>query len=549
MVTRVKGAVSPNATEVFLTDGTSVEDAIAAGGGSGAVLATAASLSTYDGTEVVNTRGYNTADDGGGALYVHDAGSSATIDNGSVFAHPSSGRWILVPQNNIVTAHQFGCHVETDATLRFQALFDYAKGTDLTVKAWGQFDLTGRVFTDAHLDMTEAELTYPLDYADYGLVISPVFSIDILDYPASTRLRGKQLRLPKVITTKTGQGWSAGGRGVTLINLYHCEVHVNHIENFEYGLRLWGRQSTGCVYNTVYLGLVFNNQYNVHLFGDGSTLGWCNQNTFIGGVVAHDSSEVVTSGVRVAGTRHLYLQGVTGSAYAGPNNNTFVNVAIEGVVDEYAAFLINASYNEFINCRYEDGGTAAKAFRFQGSSRFNAVLYGYDAGDLDFSYISSGDGDPTNNHIFTNAGTLFTSASNTKPTLMLTQTTSNVYPSVASYDNGLSPEFFGNTNYRGALNGFGVVHRLGTDTADRVQLASGAVKLGNGSSAPTSRISGDDNSTIFTNGDVELFDSNFSQQRLRFGNYYLWVDTSGVLRIKNGEPTTATDGTVVGSQS
>lgn len=36
---------------------------------------------------------------------------------------------------------------------------------------------------------------------------------------------------------------------------------------------------------------------------------------------------------------------------------------------------------------------------------------------------------------------------------------------------------------------------------------------------------------------------------LRLGSYHLWVDTSGRLRIKNGAPTSDTDGTVVGTQS
>ena len=31
--------------------------------------------------------------------------------------------------------------------------------------------------------------------------------------------------------------------------------------------------------------------------------------------------------------------------------------------------------------------------------------------------------------------------------------------------------------------------------------------------------------------------------------YYLWVDTSGRLRIKSSAPTSATDGTIVGTQS
>jgi hypothetical protein len=36
---------------------------------------------------------------------------------------------------------------------------------------------------------------------------------------------------------------------------------------------------------------------------------------------------------------------------------------------------------------------------------------------------------------------------------------------------------------------------------------------------------------------------------IQIGTYYLWVDTTGDLRIKNGAPTSDTDGTVVGTQS
>jgi hypothetical protein len=42
-------------------------------------------------------------------------------------------------------------------------------------------------------------------------------------------------------------------------------------------------------------------------------------------------------------------------------------------------------------------------------------------------------------------------------------------------------------------------------------------------------------------------DWNFSP--LVMGNYYLWVDSTGDLRIKNGAPTSDTDGTIVGTQS
>jgi hypothetical protein len=39
------------------------------------------------------------------------------------------------------------------------------------------------------------------------------------------------------------------------------------------------------------------------------------------------------------------------------------------------------------------------------------------------------------------------------------------------------------------------------------------------------------------------------QDPRQFGNYYLWVDTTGDLRIKSSLPTIDLDGTVVGTQS
>jgi hypothetical protein len=48
---------------------------------------------------------------------------------------------------------------------------------------------------------------------------------------------------------------------------------------------------------------------------------------------------------------------------------------------------------------------------------------------------------------------------------------------------------------------------------------------------------------------LQAFQSTFSASPLILGTYYLWVDGSGNLRIKNGAPTSATDGVVVGTQT
>lgn len=33
------------------------------------------------------------------------------------------------------------------------------------------------------------------------------------------------------------------------------------------------------------------------------------------------------------------------------------------------------------------------------------------------------------------------------------------------------------------------------------------------------------------------------------GSYHLWLDTSGRLRVKSSKPTSATDGTIIGTQT
>ncbi len=38
-------------------------------------------------------------------------------------------------------------------------------------------------------------------------------------------------------------------------------------------------------------------------------------------------------------------------------------------------------------------------------------------------------------------------------------------------------------------------------------------------------------------------------RHLKMGAFHLWIDTSGRLRVKNGAPTSPTDGTIVGTQS
>ncbi|MFP4163863.1 MAG: hypothetical protein ACLFQB_11680 [Chitinispirillaceae bacterium] len=50
-------------------------------------------------------------------------------------------------------------------------------------------------------------------------------------------------------------------------------------------------------------------------------------------------------------------------------------------------------------------------------------------------------------------------------------------------------------------------------------------------------------------GNSRLGGGDYNNGHIVLGNYHIWVDGNGDLRIKNGIPASTTDGTVVGSQS
>lgn len=54
--------------------------------------------------------------------------------------------------------------------------------------------------------------------------------------------------------------------------------------------------------------------------------------------------------------------------------------------------------------------------------------------------------------------------------------------------------------------------------------------------------------TAFYDGNAGTPSSAWNNSHLRMGNYHLWIDVNGVLRVKNGAPTSDIDGTIVGSQ-
>lgn len=111
----------------------------------------------------------------------------------------------------------------------------------------------------------------------------------------------------------------------------------------------------------------------------------------------------------------------------------------------------------------------------------------------------------------------------------------------------------------GAFSSPGIQMRNKADTYPRMRIMPGGIYIGDGTATPVNDLRSLAEPTsayglnvqgIFgTTSTLMVENSAFNAGMLRLGNYHFWVDGSGRLRIKNGLPTSDTDGTVVGTQS
>lgn len=179
-------------------------------------------------------------------------------------------------------------------------------------------------------------------------------------------------------TRKTAGGWSsvAGSKGLVVRNCNTSTISYQFIRNFEHGLTVFG-DNGGSAYNTFHCGALWHNKINLVLeTNTDSTTGYSNQNTFIGGRFAHETSD---SGENATGVKHVWFRGGISPDDGGRNNNnTFLGSSFEGVAPEYTVDFERASANLLLNCRYEFGNK----IRFGPVSRDNQLIGGFGLAEI-----------------------------------------------------------------------------------------------------------------------------------------------------------------------
>lgn len=450
----------------------------------------------------------------------------------------------------------------TDMTLAIQAAIDVqAAGGTVPFAPAGTYKCTSTIYITGSCNFSEATFDFGTNYTGKAVVISPTKSLTPGD---NVTLAHKHIYLPKITQTKSALGWAgvAGSYGLYVVNVRECCIYNVNIGSFETGAYYTGDSTEGTVYNKTYIILLNNNKIQLHL--KNHTTCWVNENQFYGGRFTHNSAENTVPGTRTTGTKQIYLEKGSGAFSNGPNTNTFYSPSLEGVVDEYCVHIVNAVYNMFVNARYETGGVAGKTIYLSGAAtRINTFFGGYGlyvdpAGDdgILFTEVDGAYGNLRMGPL----GTAINNGSIYSAVFAASHHASGGYPAFASYhfDDDVQDRF----HYTASMAGDGIHIKNGPDDVnysdpnnpviyDRVHITNnGNIRLGGGSATYDVGLARQAANLLQMDaGDSFKVDGTWNGGTIRLGNYYLWVDATGDLRIKSGAPANDTDGTIVGTQS
>ena len=145
------------------------------------------------------------------------------------------------------------------------------------------------------------------------------------------------------------------GTGVLLKNAMQCDVEVNEVKDFKYGIHLTGNKNggfpAGCQYNRVRFNTIHHNfvQIRISVGGVSDLNGnWNNSNYFYGGQLGRGPAGTYGKG----GWYGVVMVKEAGSNAGDPmNGHMFTDVGFEGL--EKAIVLSHARYNTFTGGRFE----------------------------------------------------------------------------------------------------------------------------------------------------------------------------------------------------
>jgi hypothetical protein len=265
----------------------------------------------------------------------------------------------------------------TDDTAAIQAAADYCAANDAFLMGVpGTYLVTSTLVFKCNGDLSAMQINAN------GSAVSPVVRFGSVNTGDAGAVRNKNFVLPQVFnTTKPSDGWGTAGIGIELAEVFACNLTIVRVQGFTTGVRAGG-YNTGFAYNQVFMQDLLGNKVNLHLKPLGAT-GFCNQNSWFNGRLSRYSSDTTN----YTGTRGILIEGQdpTGNP-AAPNNNTFINCSLEGMVEFQLDVFGN--YNIFENCRWE-GVKKVRFYDPSGTGNLtvgNLIVGGFQAFDITYTF-------------------------------------------------------------------------------------------------------------------------------------------------------------------
>lgn len=424
----------------------------------------------------------------------------------------------------------------TDDTTAIQAAINYGFIHNIPVIAVGTFKITSKIVIKGNFNG---------DNAIFKVYNTPSVGVEVSTGNASnptTYTIGANIHLPVIQNmTKPGVGWAGQGTGLRIVNALQCNIYIQNVIDFAVGAHITSNASSGNAYNNYFIQTLENNQVNLKLQALDTT-SWVNENNFYGGRFAHYSGE----GTNVVGVRQIQIKNFSAASLV-INSNVFYKPSIEGNTPEYHV-EIEGSYNEIIAGRWEAATPKLLINSISASSgKNNIILHGYKSETI----VTTIQG------IAPDKNQVIPSGEGMKLDIDAPIRLSNVSSSAASVLMGFAAGTSSlnkdpsSTDWLYSLSGQWWKGKRAADANERIKhdFVNGRTYYANGT-APVSYYVGDVNGTMGVSGSNFTIDGGtFNTGHLQLGNYHLWVDVSGRLRIKNGAPTSDTDGVVVGTQA
>lgn len=405
-----------------------------------------------------------------------------------------------------------------DSTQAIQEANDYCEENNKTLYAIGNYLIKDTLNITANCDLSMATFIYKGEN----------IAVQVGKQSSTTRL--KTFKLPSVI--KKTRTWLLDNVGIKFINLMECNVHIEKISNFGIG-SFFTSFSKACAYNNVYIKHLENNKVNL-LIKPSDIGGWVNENVFYGGRFSHLSAMEDD----LMGSHHIKLDMFDNNGYQ-PNNNLFIKPSLEGPTPYYT-LDIKGRYNTVLQGRFEGYN---RRIIFRENSAENNILHGYGVAELSVTEETGAKW----NSVVSNRKTVLTGSSNQSLQTLKNEFGMNA-PLLTHVGLSGNPYEYTPTNYYYQQSEGETKFKRQEDDHPRILLkhSNGSLYFGNGESEPEVFLSQFDD-MLYTKG-LRTSNHNWEKPPLRLGNYRMWVDGQGKLRMKNSLPTSDTDGKIVGSE-